>query len=54
LPLFAVFQPPCPQPEHAGTAQIPLVNAFDEDHHCSFAFISADLTFHESFPYHSY
>ena len=48
LPVFSVFQLLSPQPNHAGIAQLPLVTAFDENHHCFFARVFADFTLHNS------
>ena len=48
LPVFSVFQLLSPQPNHAGIAQLPLVTAFDENHHCFFAPLFTDFTFHKN------
>jgi hypothetical protein len=50
LPLFAVFKPSRPQPNHAGIAQLQLI-ALDEGLHSLFTPLFADFTFHpDSFP----
>ena len=48
LPVFSVFKFLGSKAKHAGIAQLPLVTAFDENHHCFFAQFFADFTFHKS------
>jgi hypothetical protein len=49
LPVFAIIEPLCPQPNHAGIAQLQLVITLDKGLHSLFTALFAYFTFHKKY-----